>query len=82
MTRDRDAYTRRSPCALWPQVKKSLRHDEMRVVLGARHRDVEQPSLLLNFRHCSGTEVRGNAAVDHMEHEHGLPFLSFCGMNG
>jgi hypothetical protein len=62
--------------------EKTLRHDEMQVVLGARHRDVEQPSLLLNFRRCSGTEVGGNAAVNHIEHEHGLPFLSLCRMNG
>ena len=61
--------------------EKALRHDQMQAVLGARHRDVEQPALLLDFRCCSGTEIGGNTAVDDIEHEDGPPFLSLGGMN-
>ena len=32
-----------------PMGEKALRNDEMQIVLGAGHRDIEQPSLLLDF---------------------------------
>ena len=61
--------------------EKALRHDQVQAVLSARHRDVEQPPFLLDFfcRACS--EIRGNATVDHIDHEDELPLLSLRRMD-
>ena len=56
--------------------EKAMWHDQMQAVPGACHRNVQQSALLFDFRRRSGTEIGGNAAVDHSEHEDGLPFLS------
>ncbi len=61
--------------------EEALRHDEVEVVLGAGHRDVQQPPLLVELvlRPCA--EVDGNAAIDGVHHEDRRPFLSFGGMD-
>src|SRR5271170_4618263 len=50
-------------------------------VPGPCHGDMQQPALLVDFRRRSGAEIGGNAAVDDVENEDGLPFLPFGGMN-
>ena len=62
--------------------EEALRHHEMQIVLGARHRDVEQAALLLDLGGRAGAEVGRNAAVDDVEHEDRLPFLALGGMDG
>ena len=61
--------------------EEALRHDEMQIVLGARHGDIEQPPLLLDLGRRAGAEVGGNAAVDDVEHEDRFPFLPLGGMD-
>ena len=60
----------------------SLRHKEVQFVAGARHCDVKKPTLLLDFGCCAGGKIGGDTPVDHIQHEHGAPFLSLGGMNG
>jgi hypothetical protein len=62
--------------------KETLRYDEVKVVLGARHGHVEQPSLLFNLGRGSGAEVGRNTTIDDIEDEDRLPLLAFGGMNG
>src|SRR6202047_5191488 len=61
--------------------EETLRNNEVKIVLGARHRDIEQTPLLLDLGGRPGAEVGGNAAIDDVEHEDGLPFLSLGGMD-
>ena len=65
-----------------PVREEALRHDEVQIVLGARHGDVEQPPLLLDLGRRAGAEVGGDAAVDDVEHEDRLPFLPLGGVDG
>ena len=62
--------------------EEALRHDQMQIVLGARHRDIEQPALLLDLGRGAGAEIGRDAAVDDVEHEHRFPFLALGGMDG
>ena len=61
---------------------EALRHDEVQRVPGPRHRDVEQPPLLVDLVLRAGAEIGRNAAVDDVEHEHVLPFLALGRMDG
>jgi hypothetical protein len=61
--------------------EETLRHNEVKIVLGARHGDIEQTPLLLDLSGRPGAEVGGNAAIDDVEHENGLPFLALGGMD-
>ena len=65
-----------------PLNKEALRHDQVQMILGARHRDIKQPPLLLDLGLRSGGKVRRNAAVDHIENEDRLPFLALGRMDG
>ena len=49
--------------------EETLRNNEVKIVLGARHRDMEQTPLLLDLGGRPGAEVGGNAAIDDVEHE-------------
>ena len=49
--------------------EETLRHNEVQIVLGARHRDIEQPALFLDFRRRAGAEIGRHAAVDHVQHD-------------
>ena len=62
--------------------EEPLRHDEVQVILGARHRHIEKPAFFLDFRRRPGAEVGWNAAVDDVEHEDRFPFLALGRMNG
>jgi len=61
--------------------EEALRHDEVKIVLGTRHGDIEQAALLLDLGGRPGAEVGRNAPIDDVEHEDGLPFLSLGGMD-
>src|ERR1700692_4248133 len=62
--------------------EEALRHDQMELVLGARHRDVKETPLLLDLGTRAGSEIRGQATVHDVESKHRLPFLPLGGMNG
>ena len=49
--------------------EEALRHDQMQVVLCARHRDVEQAAFLLDLGRGAGAEVGRHAAIDDVEHD-------------
>src|SRR4029079_5616306 len=59
-----------------PMRKKALRDDEVQVVLGARHGHIQHPPVLRDLRRRAGAEVRGDAAVHDIQHEHRLPLLA------
>ena len=59
-----------------PVREESLRDQEPQIVPGACHRDVEEAALLFEFMRFSGAEIRGDAAVDHIQHEDRFPFLA------
>ena len=61
-----------------PVGEEALRHEERSDVLRPRHRDVEQPPLLLNIGGGAGAEVGRYAAIDDVEHEDRLPLLALA----
>jgi len=62
--------------------EESLRDHQVEIVPSARHRDIEEAPLLLYLGRGAGAEVRGNAAIDDVQHEDRSPFLAFGGMDG
>ena len=44
--------------------EEALRHDQVQMILGAGHGDIEQAPLFFELGRAAGTEVRGDAAVD------------------
>ena len=73
MKRVRGVKTWRSPMRCCWRMKKRSGWIDVQVVLGARHRDVEQPALLLDLGGRAGREVRRDAAVGGVEHEDRCP---------
>src|SRR5258707_5242280 len=53
----------------------------MQIVLCPGLRNIEGTALLFDLSGGPGAEVRRHAAVDHVEHKDGFPFLSFGGMD-
>src|ERR1700720_3844507 len=62
--------------------EETLRDYEVEIVSGARHRDIEEAPLLLDLFRSAGAEVRWYASINHIQHEHRLPFLALGRMNG
>ena len=50
--------------------KKTMRHHEMKPILGASHCDIQQTALFLELCRCTGAQIRRNATIDHVKHEH------------
>ena len=61
---------------------EALRHEQMQVLPGPRHRDIEQAPLFFDLDRIAGRHVRGDAAVDRVQHEHRFPFLAFGRVDG
>ena len=61
--------------------EEALRDNEMQIVLGARHRDIEQAAFLLDLGRCAGAKIGRNAAIDDVQHEDRFPFLALGGMD-
>jgi hypothetical protein len=59
--------------------EETLRQNEVKIVLGTRHGDLEQTPLLLDLGGHPSAEVGG--AIDDIEHEDRLPFLPLGGMD-
>ena len=62
--------------------EEALRHDQVQVIAGARHRHVEETALLLDLGRAAGREIGRDAAVDRVQNEHRLPFLALGRMDG
>ena len=55
--------------------EEALRHDEVQIVLGAGHRDIQQSTFLLDLGGGADAEIGGDTAVHCVQHEDGLPLL-------
>jgi len=54
---------------------------QVKVLSGARHRDVQEAALFLDLLGAAGRQVRRDAAVGDVEHKHRIPFLALRGMD-
>src|SRR5439155_26264715 len=54
---------------------------KVEIVPGARHRHIEEATLLLDVGRGAGAEVRRDAAVDDVQYEDRFPFLAFGRMD-
>ena len=61
---------------------EALRHDQMQMILGAGHGDVEQPPLFLDLGAGAGREIGRDAAVDAVEQKDRVPFLALGRVDG
>ena len=61
--------------------EEALRNNEMQIVLGTRHRDIEQPALLLDLGRCASGKIGRDTTVDDVEHENRFPFLALGRMD-
>jgi hypothetical protein len=55
---------------------EAVRNHQVQLILGARHGDMQQPPLFLDFFHRAGAQVRWNTAVDHIENVDRVPLLT------
>ena len=60
----------------------AFRAEDGEVIASASERDIEEPPLLFDFFRTPGGHVCGNISVGRMNDGDGIPFESFCGMNG
>ena len=61
--------------------KETLRYHQMQIVLCPGHRDIEEASFFFDLGGGPGAKIRRHAAIDHVEHKDGFPFLSFSRMD-
>ena len=50
----------------------------MQTILGAGHRDIEQPPFFFDLSRRAGAEIGGNAAVHSVQDKDRVPLLSLC----
>ncbi|MNY13187.1 hypothetical protein D3C86_1463070 [compost metagenome] len=60
---------------------EALRHHDVEVVLGARHRHIEQPAFFLDLFRGARGEVGRHAAIHRIEHVDRLPLLALGRMD-
>ena len=82
MKRVRAAYMCLSPPAALLRDIEAVRHDQVQVLLGARHGHIQQAPLFLQFVRAARRHVAGDAAVHHVEHVHRLPLLALGAVDG
>jgi hypothetical protein len=58
--------------------EEALRQDQMQVILGTRHRDIEKTTLFLNLRGVACTEVGRDAAVAIDQHTSKVGLLNLA----
>jgi hypothetical protein len=61
---------------------ETLRHNQVQFILRPRHGHMKKTALLFDLLGGTGGEIRGNAAIDHIQDGDRLPFLAFRGMDG
>src|SRR5258708_21707563 len=62
--------------------EKSLRNDQVQIVLRAGHGDVKETALFLDFCGAASGTIGRQTAVNGVQKKHGFPLLSLCRMNG
>jgi hypothetical protein len=53
----------------------------MEMLLGTGHGDIKQTALFLGLRRIAGGHVRGDAAIDEVQHVDRIPFLTLGRMD-
>ena len=61
--------------------EKTLWGDQMQMVLGSSHGDIEQAAFFLDLCSRAGSEVGGNASIYRVKKEYGLPLLPLGRVN-
>src|SRR5580704_12354423 len=61
--------------------KEPQRLNQMKMLLGAGHGDIEQAALFVDLRRIAGGHVGGDAAIDEVQHVDRIPFLPFGRMD-
>jgi hypothetical protein len=49
--------------------EEALRNHQMKLILRARHCDIQQPALLFDLLRGADSEIDWNAAIDRVEHK-------------
>jgi len=80
-SRSRCVHMTVAPAALGMR-EEALRDDQPQVVLRARHGDIKEAALFLDFCGAACGEIGGQAAIDGVQNKDRLPFLSLRRMNG
>src|SRR6266436_9456833 len=57
------------------------RLNQMEMLLGTGHGDIKQTALFLDLRRIAGGHVRGDAAIDELQHIDRVPFLTLGRMD-
>ena len=57
------------------------RLNQMEMLLGTGHGDIKQTALFLGLRRIAGGHVRGDAAIDEVQHVDRIPFLTLGRMD-
>src|SRR5207302_3430664 len=57
------------------------RLNQMEMLLGTGHGDIKQTALFLDLRRIAGGHVRGDAAIDEIQHVDRIPFLALGRMD-
>jgi hypothetical protein len=70
------AYTWRSPPAGLLRDVEAVRHHQVQLLLGARHRHVQQAALLLDVLRVPVAMSLGMQPSTHVQHVHRLPLLA------
>ena len=47
--------------------EEALRDDQVKMVLGPRHGDIEKPPLFFQLGSCTGAQIRWHTAIDDVQ---------------
>src|SRR5262249_40936852 len=47
--------------------EEALRDDQVKIVLGSRHGDIEKPPLFFQLSRCAGAQIRWHTAIDDVQ---------------
>src|SRR5262245_40679559 len=61
--------------------EEALWDDQVKIILGARHGNIEKSALFFQLSRCAGAQIGWHATVDDVQHIDRLPFLALGGMN-
>src|ERR1700680_1422664 len=61
--------------------EETQRLNQMQMLLGTGHGDIKQTALFLDLRRIAGGHVRGDAAIDELQHIDRVPFLTLGRMD-
>jgi hypothetical protein len=62
--------------------EKALGDNQMQMILGSSHGDIEQAAFFLDLCSRASGEIRGDASIYRVQKEYGLPLLPLRRVNG